>query len=196
MRQCGHGVWSGRGRDDLRVLTLVWGIGLAALACTPAWAQYDLRWYTVDGGGGMATIGAPYASSGTIGQPDAGVMTGGPFSLHGGFWVGGIGVVGIGDDDETPDLPLSFRLVAAPNPLVRRSVIAFELPHARLVRLLLYDATGRLARTLADGPFPAGRHQRVWDANDDGGHPVATGIYFVHFEAGTYRAREKIVVLR
>jgi hypothetical protein len=187
----------GHGRGDLRTLSVMWGIGLAVLACTPAWGEYDLSWYTVDGGGDVATMSDSYTLSGTIGQPDAGAMTGGTFSLNGGFWVGGIGVVGIGDDNETPDLPRSFGLhLAAPNPLVRRSVIAFDLPHARLVRLLVYDATGRLARTLADGPFPAGRHQRVWDANDDGGHPVATGIYFVRFEAETYRAREKIVVLR
>jgi len=175
----------------------LWGIALTALACTPAWAQYGLGWYTIDGGGGMAAVGAPYAVSGTIGQPDAALMTGGPFSLSGGFWVGDIAVVGIEDDDATLDPPLSFRLRAAtPNPLAGRSVIAFDLPDARHVCLRLYDTTGRLARTLADEPLPAGRHQRVWDGNDDRGRPVAGGIYFVRLEAEAYRAQEKIVVLR
>ncbi|MBE0544804.1 MAG: hypothetical protein IH623_25990 [Verrucomicrobia bacterium] len=49
-------------------------------------AQYAIDWYTIDGGGGTST-GGVYSISGTIGQPDAGtVMTGGNYSLTGGFW--------------------------------------------------------------------------------------------------------------
>lgn len=50
---------------------------------------YDLSWNTVDGGGGTSTGAGGYELSGTIGQPDAGgAMTGGTFSLTGGFWPG------------------------------------------------------------------------------------------------------------
>lgn len=54
---------------------------------TPAaFAQYSIDWHTIDGGGGTST-GGVYSVSGTIGQPDAGpAMTGGPFTLTGGFW--------------------------------------------------------------------------------------------------------------
>jgi hypothetical protein len=48
-------------------------------------AQFAVDWFTIDGGGGAST-GGVYAVSGTIGQPDAGVMSGGQFSLAGGFW--------------------------------------------------------------------------------------------------------------
>jgi hypothetical protein len=51
-----------------------------------AWGQsYSIDWSTVDGGGGTST-GGVYAVSGTIGQPDAGAMSGGSFTLQGGFW--------------------------------------------------------------------------------------------------------------
>jgi len=51
-----------------------------------ALAQYSIHWHTFDGGGGTST-GGVYSVSGTIGQPDAGApMTGGSFSLTGGFW--------------------------------------------------------------------------------------------------------------
>jgi hypothetical protein len=170
----------------------------ALFMASPAWGQYDLNWFTIDGGGAMQVGGGSYTLGGTVGQPDAGQMAGGTYSLSGGFWGGGIGVVGIGDDDsETPDLPLSFRLhAAAPNPLVRHTLIAFDLPQARSVRVLLYDTAGRLVRTLAEGSFPAGRHQRVWNGTDDGGRPVAAGIYLVRVDSETDRARQKIVVLR
>ena len=48
--------------------------------------QYSIDWHTIDGGGGAST-GGVYSVSGTIGQPDAGgPLTGGSFSLIGGFW--------------------------------------------------------------------------------------------------------------
>ncbi len=61
-----------------------------ALAIAPAaFAQdFDLAWHTIDGGGEMFTSGGNFELSGTIGQPDAGAMTGGDFELVGGFWAG------------------------------------------------------------------------------------------------------------
>ena len=48
--------------------------------------SYSIDWCKVSGGGGTST-GGVYAVSGTIGQPDAsGAMTGGNYSLTGGFW--------------------------------------------------------------------------------------------------------------
>jgi hypothetical protein len=48
--------------------------------------QFSIDWYKVAGGGGAST-GSTYQVSGTIGQPDAsGAMTGGNYSLTGGFW--------------------------------------------------------------------------------------------------------------
>jgi hypothetical protein len=48
--------------------------------------SYAIDWYKIAAGGGGSTGGA-YSVSGTIGQPDAsGEMTGGNYSLTGGFW--------------------------------------------------------------------------------------------------------------
>jgi hypothetical protein len=56
------------------------------LSCGCAVAQdFALNWFTFDGGGGQST-GGVYSVSGTIGQPDAGTMSGGNFTLTGGFW--------------------------------------------------------------------------------------------------------------
>jgi hypothetical protein len=57
----------------------------AAATVVAAAQNYSIDWFTIDGGGGSST-GGVYAVSGTIGQPDAGVMSGGPYSLTGGFW--------------------------------------------------------------------------------------------------------------
>jgi len=57
-------------------------------ASTALVTGFDLTWWTVDGGGGTVSGGA-YELSGTIGQPDAGVLSGGGYTLAGGFWSGG-----------------------------------------------------------------------------------------------------------
>ncbi|HNS50306.1 MAG TPA: hypothetical protein PKO09_03905 [Anaerolineae bacterium] len=66
---------------------------LVLLAAVPVLARsiaaYDLSWSTVDGGGGSLSTGGGYLLEGTAGQPDAGLLTGGIYSLAGGFWPGG-----------------------------------------------------------------------------------------------------------
>lgn len=51
-------------------------------------AGYDIPWYSVDGGGGQSA-GGVYALVGTAGQPDAGALSGGEYTLVGGFWGAG-----------------------------------------------------------------------------------------------------------
>jgi len=65
-----------------------------------ALADYDLSWHTIDGGGGTSS-GDAFTLSGTIGQPDAGSMSGGDFTLVGGFWAGGA----IVDDEPDCSIP-------------------------------------------------------------------------------------------
>jgi hypothetical protein len=72
------------------------GVLLFALATCAQ--NYSIDWYTIDGGGGTSS-GGNYSISGTIGQPDAGVLTNGNFSVSGGFW-SLVQVV------QTPDAPL------------------------------------------------------------------------------------------
>jgi len=60
---------------------------LLSLASHTSAQIFAIDWFTIDGGGGTS-IGGVYSLSGTIGQPDANAqpMTGGNFSLTGGFW--------------------------------------------------------------------------------------------------------------
>ena len=71
-----------------RISLLVLAVILTLSILTPTLSQaqsYAITWWTVDGGGGTSS-GSGYTLSGTIGQPDAGVMTGGGYTLTGGFW--------------------------------------------------------------------------------------------------------------
>lgn len=66
-----------------KLVVLFWTLLTAALSGYAQ--QYSIDWSTVDGGGGTST-GGVYLVSGTIGQPDAGAMSGGNYTLQGGFW--------------------------------------------------------------------------------------------------------------
>ena len=91
-------------------------VGLcASLFALGAFAQYSVDWSTIDGGGGAST-GGVYTVTGTIGQPDAGTMSGGNYTLQGGFW-GVIAAV------QTPGAP--YLTVARSNNAV---VVSWPLP--------------------------------------------------------------------
>ncbi len=60
---------------------------LAVLTTTPALAQPEMTWRTIDAGGGESS-GGGFVMHGTTGQPDAGFMAGGGFVMHGGFVFG------------------------------------------------------------------------------------------------------------
>lgn len=63
-----------------------------SLVTTVAVAQaFETEWYTIDGGAGIST-GANFILSGTMGQPDAGALSGGQYHLVGGFF-GGVGLI-------------------------------------------------------------------------------------------------------
>ena len=61
---------------------------LFLLMVVPGFGDYELSWYTIDGGGGRSRGGA-YELMGTIGQPDAAYSAGSGYELLGGFWPGG-----------------------------------------------------------------------------------------------------------
>lgn len=75
-----------------RTLTPVFLVAALSLVASTVLAQsgsgYEVSWWTVDGGGRQMSAGE-YTLAGTVGQPDANVLTGGSYTLAGGFWSGG-----------------------------------------------------------------------------------------------------------
>jgi hypothetical protein len=75
------------------VVVITLSVGLLAHAQidgprTSRAGAYSLSWWTVDGGA-AALGGEGYSLAGSVGQPDAGVLTGGGYTVGGGFWGGG-----------------------------------------------------------------------------------------------------------
>lgn len=77
----------------------------------------------------------------------------------------------------------------APSPVRRTAQIAFGLPSDARVRVGVFDLMGRKVATLADGIFPAGRHQVPWNAATHAG-----GLYVVRLESlGETRVARAVV---
>jgi hypothetical protein len=80
-----------------------------------------------------------------------------------------------------------------PNPFGRTAstVISFELPHAAVARVEVFDALGRRVRLVLDGPRPAGANTVVWDGRDTDGRAAAAGVYFYRLSALGQRVTAK-----
>lgn len=169
-------------------------------AARPAHAQsggaYDLRWNTPAHGGQTFATGGVYSLGGTVGQPDAGVLAGGAYALHGGFWVGGlVPTLGVGPD--APAVPRVFAArVRGANPFTAATAIQFELPAAARVHVTLHGVDGRVVRRLLSGERAAGRHTVAWDGALEGGTSAPPGIYFARVAAGPHHTTLRLVRVR
>ncbi|MBP6875790.1 MAG: hypothetical protein KBD56_06940 [Candidatus Eisenbacteria bacterium] len=180
---------------------LAW-MAMAAFAVSASATLTMDRW-TIDGGGGRAT-GGSLQLGGTIGQPDAGFLSGGSLVLHGGFWLGGASASAIPEPEQEreqePELeiavPLAFAVTAcAPSPFTHATRLRLDLPEPRMVRAGVHDLTGRLVRSLCVQTLPAGSHDLRWDGCDDGGRRLPSGIFLVRIEAGSDRTTRRVVWL-
>lgn len=57
----------------------------------------------------------------------------------------------------------------------------------------IYDISGRLVRTLVDGPQKIGYYREIWDGRDNRGSRVASGIYFLRFDTEAQRKTFNLV---
>lgn len=96
--------------------------------------------------------------------------------------------------------PASARGVALaqnnPNPFNPKTSITFALDRGADVNLQIFDAKGRLVRTLAARGFDAGSHTLEWNGRSDDGESVASGIYHYVLEAGGARQARSMVLLK
>ncbi len=83
-----------------------------------------------------------------------------------------------------------------PNPFNPETSIRFSLPTASDVRITVYNSLGQRIRTLVQGVYQAGVHTVSWDARNDKGRPVASGLYIYQINAGSFLQTRKMVLLR
>jgi len=85
-----------------------------------------------------------------------------------------------------------------PNPFNPETTIKYQLPDAGQVRLEVYNMLGQAVRTLVDNQFQnAGRYTLQWDATNNSGQPLSSGVYFYRIIAGgEYQSHKKMLLLK
>jgi hypothetical protein len=83
-----------------------------------------------------------------------------------------------------------------PNPFNPLTAIPFAISSDMRITIEIHDILGRRVRVLADEVFPAGTHRVVWNALDETGSPVSSGIYFYRVIAGDKVITRKMVLMR
>jgi hypothetical protein len=85
---------------------------------------------------------------------------------------------------------------ASPNPLNPSTTISFELSRPGSVQLNVYDVSGRLVKTLANGFMGAGSHSVGWDGTSRQGARVASGVYFYLLQTPEATVKSNLVVAK
>lgn len=102
--------------------------------------------------------------------------------------------------EEKPDadlLPENFELKQNyPNPFNPDTRIDFTIPEAQNVKLEVFNSNGQKVRTLIDGYLTAGEHTVEWNATDESGEKVASGIYLYRLTWGDFSTSKKMTLLK
>ena len=83
-----------------------------------------------------------------------------------------------------------------PNPFNGSTQISFELDRATQLKLSIYDVLGQPVRIVASGKFPAGAHKLLWNAIDDQGVAVSSGVYFYQLETERSQLTRRLLYIR
>ncbi|MFQ5650277.1 MAG: SBBP repeat-containing protein [bacterium] len=98
---------------------------------------------------------------------------------------------------ESLGLPGEFGLAQNhPNPFNPTTVISFAVPEAGKVKLTIYNMMGQLVKTLYYGQATAGEHKVVWNARNESGVKVASGVYIYRLEAKNFQGMKRLILMK
>lgn len=95
------------------------------------------------------------------------------------------------------NIPTNYELSQNyPNPFNPSTTITFSLPEPSEVSLAIYDITGRQVREITNEQRDAGIHNVVWDAMDDNGLRVSSGVYYYRLQANDHVFTKKMMLIK
>lgn len=181
------------------MLTWTIGFGIVLCAAAPDAIAARIAKDAIGGTGGVA-IGGARRLGFTGGLPVIGWSSSASRVEVAGFWGRSLGATS--DAAEETPFPLVTSLDQnQPNPFRDNTELAFALAGtidpSDPVRVEIFDSTGRRVRTLLScQALPAGFHRVSWDARDDRGHSLASGIYFARLETNRTQITRKLTLAR
>ncbi|MCD4828017.1 MAG: agmatine deiminase family protein [Candidatus Cloacimonetes bacterium] len=99
--------------------------------------------------------------------------------------------------DDTTQPNQDMLLGCSPNPVSAAGAsVRFFLATSQQVQVDVYNVRGQRVRSLASGHRDSGLHRVHWNARNDSGEPVASGLYFVRMQTATGNRIQKLLLLR
>ncbi|MCF7826171.1 MAG: T9SS type A sorting domain-containing protein [Candidatus Marinimicrobia bacterium] len=97
----------------------------------------------------------------------------------------------------TVEFPDKHELLSVfPNPFNAQSRLQFNLPVSGRVELSVFDGRGKPVRYLLATQLSAGLHTVVWDARDDAGAELPSGVYIAKLAHRAGQETRKILLLK
>jgi hypothetical protein len=106
----------------------------------------------------------------------------------------------------TTDVPYNFAHVEMPNefhlsqnypnPFNPTTTVKYSIPTSNHVQISIYNVNGQKIRTLYEGMREAGNYDIQWNAQDDLGQFVTSGVYFVTLKCGDFVTAKRITLLK
>jgi flagellar hook assembly protein FlgD len=83
-----------------------------------------------------------------------------------------------------------------PNPFNPSTTFTYDVPEVSEVTITVYSLLGKEVRTLYSEQQMPGRYTETWDGTDNTGRKLASGVYFLRMQAGSYSKLRKMTLIR
>ncbi len=86
-----------------------------------------------------------------------------------------------------------------PNPFERMTTIKFGIPlkyRDEAARLVIYDVTGRVVKTLISGKVEPGYYHIAWNGKDKNGKETGAGVFFYRLTVGESNLTKKMIYVK
>jgi len=96
-----------------------------------------------------------------------------------------------------PIIPTEYALFHNyPNPFNSITRLRYYIPEEINVKITIYDIMGKVVKTLINSSQNSGYKSIRWNATDNKGQPVGTGVYLYRIETGKFRQTKKMILLK
>ena len=83
-----------------------------------------------------------------------------------------------------------------PNPFNPITNIEFDLKESQTVSLIIYNLAGKKIKTLVDGTLSSGLKNVIWDATDEAGNKVTSGVYFYTLKTHEWSDTKRMTLIK
>lgn len=99
--------------------------------------------------------------------------------------------------EDKNNLPTNYALKNPfPNPFNPITQIQFDVPEQNIINLSIFDLNGKLVKVLTSKEYMQGRYYLNWNAKNDYGQDIPSGMYFVRLSSDSYSDTKKILFLK